>query len=325
MPKRICIFVHCSTSNALAPSVLLYLQELAQHCSEILFVSNSELTLELQAKVKPLVAEILQRENIGMDFGAWKHAIERVGWGCLEEFDELILANDSCYAPMFPFDEMFNVMSVAGNDFWGVTEHPAGVTRSGDLEAHLQSYFLVFNKGVVSSEVFRGFWDAVSVEGSDYNEIIGNYESKLTPMLNRAGFNYKAYIGYSDDPSCTGGNWSNPLYVNRTIWNWSTLLQQKSPFLKKKAITFHLERVVRLIRSGYGSKVTAATHRHTFFWKECIKQSKTLYPVDVIYNEVRASHGKVPVESARLSERLLFAICAPLRFYRRLKRNLSSR
>ncbi len=314
--RRICIFVHYDRTNKIGPSVLHYLKGLVEICSEVVFVSNCELPPAEQNKVSPIVSVILSRENKGMDFGAWRHAIDHVGWSHLASYDELILANDSCYAPMFAFTDMFNTMNSTEADFWGVTEHPAALTRSGDLEAHLQSYFLVFTKRVILSEIFRNFWQEVSTEDTDYNTVIGNYESKLTPTLNNAGFTHKAYINHSACTGDSGGNWNNPLYVNRTIWSWRKLLQNKSPFLKRKAISFHFERVARLIRTGYGRKVTKAAYVHTFFWRKCIEDSDSTYPIEIICKEIQSEHGDHWINSSQIGKRMMFHANTPYRMYK---------
>ncbi len=322
-PERICIFVHFGQAGEIAPAVLHYLQGLREICNEIVFVSNSRLTEAQQNKVSQLVSTVLERDNKGLDFGAWKHAIELVGWAHLQMFDELILANDSCYAPMFPFTEMFTSMSVDNVDFWGVTEHPAALTRAGNLEPHLQSYFLVFKRHVVASEVFQNFWHGVLEDSIDYNTVVGNYEATLTPALNSSGFSHRAYMEDPINIENVRSDWNNPLYVNRTIWNWRELLLKRSPFLKRKAFSFHFERVVRLIRSGYGRVVTKEAYVHTFFWRKCIENSGSDYPVDIICEEIRVRHGDVWVNSSHPGKRLMFYVSAPRRFFRSVKRRFT--
>ncbi len=260
-----------------------------------------------------------------MDFGAWRHAIDHIGWSHLKACDQLVLANDSCYAPMFPFADMFDTMNSSTTDFWGVTEHPAALTRSGDLEAHLQSYFLVFTQRVICSEAFKKFWQEVSDDHADYNTVVGNYESKLTPILNNAGFRHNTYINHSDCSGDTGGNWNKALYVNRTIWSWRKLLQKKSPFLKRKAISFHIERVPRLIRTGYGRKITRAAYIHTFFWRKCIEDSNSEYPIEIICKEVQSDHGDTWINSSQPGKRILFYANTPYRLYKDLTKAVAAK
>jgi len=326
VPRRICIFVHFDATNLIAPCVEYYLSGLKEVCDEVAVVSNCDLPLAEKDKLLPLVSSVFLRENSGMDFGAWKDAINQIGWSHISKFDELILANDSCYAPMFPFSEMFTAMSERGDDFWGVTEHPAARTRSGQLEAHLQSYFLVFTNKVVLSESFRHFWQGVSVEKEDYNTVIRNSEAQITATLNEAGFKYSAYLRDADFAgSDIGGNWNDPLYFNRTIWSWKNLLQHRSPFLKRRAIPFHLERVSRLVRSGYGNKVTRAVYTQTFFWRDCIESSKSSYPIEIVNQELLSKQGTSPKLSSMSSQKMLFHACGPLRVLRKIRRSIKAK
>ena len=322
-PSRICIFVHYNKNNTVAPGIEPYLKGLQSICSEIIFISNSKLPLPDQELLETLVTKVLTRTNQGMDFGAWKTAIDRVGWEHIELFDELVLANDSCYAPLHSFEEMFNAMRDSTGDFWGVTEHRAASVKSGNLRAHLQSYFLVFTRKVVLSSAFRKFWSDVSGNQSNYDSIVKNSEATLTPCLNDAGFKHDVYLKEkSFIGKHQGGNWENPLYFNHTIWSWNNLLAHRSPFLKRRAIPFHLERASRLIHSGYGRKVTKAAYLQTFFWRDCLGKYQSAYPIDIIHTDIQS---QVPATldnpSQRLS-RILFHLGGPRRLLLQLKRKL---
>jgi lipopolysaccharide biosynthesis protein len=78
-------------------------------------------------------------------------------------------------------------MEYSDCDFWGLT-----VNQEIYLP-HLQSYFLVFNKKIINSEIFRNFFRKVKRENSK-QDIVENYEIALTPTFVDAGFKMDNFI-----------------------------------------------------------------------------------------------------------------------------------
>ena len=103
------------------------------------------------------------------------------------DYDAIIIANDSCYGPLKPLVNVFQPMEYSDCDFWGLT-----VNQEIYLP-HLQSYFLVFNKKIINSEIFRNFFRKVKREDNKDN-IIENYEIALTPNFIDAGFKMDSFI-----------------------------------------------------------------------------------------------------------------------------------
>ena len=64
---------------------------------------------------------------------------------------QLVLANDSVFGPLRDLRPIFDHMEARGLDLWGLTE-------SLEIARHLQSYFLVFERGALASPYFDEFW-----------------------------------------------------------------------------------------------------------------------------------------------------------------------
>lgn len=243
--QRLAIFCHYDKDNIIDDYVLLYLKALTSVATDIRFVSNSALDKTEQAKVKPYTHSITLRKNIGLDFGAWKEALQTIGLPYIAtHYDGLILANDSCYAPFSPFIQLFNTMSEKGHDMWGITENelPHYISDNGekfDITPHIQSYFLVFNKKILQAICFSDFWANVNPLSSR-DDIIMRYEVGLTKLLREQGFSCSAYTTYQDINMENVKNiFGNPIY-DLSIFCWHELLKRKSPFLKVKAIPLTL-------------------------------------------------------------------------------------
>ena len=151
--KRFCICVLYDTKGIVGDYVITYLKGLQTVCQKVFVVVNGDITEEGKQKLSQILPldenHFYIRENKGLDFGAWKDSIAKIGYEEFKEYDELVLTNTTCYGPIYPFSEMFEEMEKRDCDFWGITKHPE-IKRHNKirLNEHIQSYFVVFNKNV---------------------------------------------------------------------------------------------------------------------------------------------------------------------------------
>lgn len=124
MCDRLVIYVFYEKNGEVRDYVTYCINGLKEVAKNILVVINSSINDDSLQKLKDLDVEILQRENIGFDFAAYKVGIEHIGYDKLKNYDELILTNNSYYGPIYPFSEMFNEMAKRECDFWGINRHP---------------------------------------------------------------------------------------------------------------------------------------------------------------------------------------------------------
>lgn len=181
--NRIAIFVIKYFTDSIIPS-LQALYKIAQKI--ILIINSEEKSISDFITYPSFIEKIIIRKNLGMDFGAWRDGIFNIGFENLKNFDELILCNDSCIFPLYDLNELFNFMDNEKTDFWGNTIEL-------DSMEHIQSYFYVFKKNVFMSFAFKNFF-ASCKNLNNHNEVIKNYETKLTFILKNAGFTYSCYI-----------------------------------------------------------------------------------------------------------------------------------
>lgn len=148
----------------------------------------------------------------------------------LSDYDEFVLANDSCYAPMFSFEKMFEVMSGKNVDFWGNT---ANCKKQYNNINHIQSYFVVFKKEAFLSDVFKNFIMSVKKQNKK-EDVIANYECGLTQTLSDAGFSWDVYCEFSKNHKD-----SHFLYYKELIdIDKSPFLKRKIPILSTKLLTY---------------------------------------------------------------------------------------
>ena len=125
--NRMLLYVHYNKFNELSPHVLYQLEQLRPLFSSICFISNSYLSKTAIEKLQEnqLIDDVIQRQNDGYDFAAWKEAI-LFSFDYVKSFDSLTLMNDTCFGPLWDMQETFEKFeSDASVDFWGLTNHAA--------------------------------------------------------------------------------------------------------------------------------------------------------------------------------------------------------
>lgn len=229
--KRLLIFSHYNLQGLLSSYVVYTLEKFRPLFKRVVFVSNSRLDEEAKERLIPFSDKIIERENSGFDFGAWKQAINEEGLESIESFDELTLMNDTCFGPLYDFDIVIKEMGKKNVDFWGLTNHGRLENGYPDIKGpileHIQSYYICFRKEVVKSSVFRKFWSELKNQ-KKVEKVIELYETKLTNLLVQAGFNYSVYVDLVYD------NYS-PAGLSPDI-NPHILIKSKIPFVKVKNI-----------------------------------------------------------------------------------------
>lgn len=255
--RRAAVFAHYDKDNIIDDYVIYYLKALKELAHEIVFVSCKNLSDTEKEKLGGIADFIIAENHDEYDFGSYKRGYLYLK-DRLNDFDELIFANDSCYGPLYPLHGIFDEMERNEHcDFWGITKNRFGLLKDGEgyriaERPHIQSYFLVFSKKVFTSNIFDEFMHSIK-SLDNKNEVIINYEIGLTEKLISAGFKANTYI--------------KALYrFNHVILSfWRLLIEHYNmPFVK-----------CSILRHQNDDLTT------TVFWEECIS-SNTDYPVSII-------------------------------------------
>jgi rhamnosyltransferase len=228
--KRLLIFSHYNQQGLLSTYVIFILEKFRPIFERVVFVSNSTIDQDAKKRLVPVTDKILERENSGFDFGAWKLAILEEGWDAIDSYDSLTIMNDTCFGPLYDFEIVFKEMERNGIDFWGLTNHgklEEGLPgMKGPVPEHIQSYFASFGKTVTQSKEFRNFWLEVKII-QNIVSVIELYELNLTQLLIKAGFKYSVYVDIVNRNSSAFGLSS--------FYNPDSLIRLKTPFIKVKS------------------------------------------------------------------------------------------
>lgn len=95
--------------------------------------------------------------------------------------------NDTCFGPLWDLKDLFERFEQdEAVDFEGMTNFRA----NAQFKEHIQSYYLSFSQRTVQSDAFQNFWTSVQ-NFTNVQDVIDNYETRVTTNLLDAGFRYK--------------------------------------------------------------------------------------------------------------------------------------
>jgi len=216
-PRRICLFAGYDPDGLIDPVVVEYIRDLSRH-ADIYYLADCTIAPQELAKLEGVTRGAWSRRHGCYDFGSWSLlARELVGWDVIDGYDELVLANDSCYL-MKPFDGVFREMDGRVCDWWGLqatkglahTFAAQALPGTVDLDTLkreylpdfenqdvydflIGSYFTVFRKTIISDNIFRKILNNVKVEIEKVH-IIRKYEVGITRVLISLGYDFDCYI-----------------------------------------------------------------------------------------------------------------------------------
>ena len=243
--KRLAIFAGYDKNNIIDDYVLFYLKELNKF-SDIIYVADCEMQETELNKVKDYTIKAISEKHGEYDFGSYKRGyIYAKENNILENYDYLILCNDSVYGPFFSLEELFNKMKYYKF---------CGLYKSRDIKIashyYIGSFFIIIEKEIFSSDIFSNF--IISVKKEEYKiKIIKNYEFGLSKLMIDSGVNIEGLFSDTD-------------ISNRPYFEPLKLLDEGFPFIKKhileKKITVplnieELKLIIQKIRKTYDIKL----------------------------------------------------------------------
>ena len=226
--KRVCIYVIYDVQKKINAYIEEVLREIERGVDDMFVVCNFESIKQGREYIDKYASSIICRNNIGFDAGAYKDVlINYITWDELEKYDELILTNDTYFAPLYPFDNMFNTMQKKDCDFWGITRFSEGnIEGIGECKNHIQSYFLCFKREILHSDIFKKYWNDYTVTKSKI-DTVKKFEIGINDCFIRAGYKGDSYMdGLADYLSEYG---VNPYYQ----YAYELIKEYKIPIIKR--------------------------------------------------------------------------------------------
>lgn len=279
--KRIALYCFYDRDGIADSETYRQLRQLQRAADEIIIIINGAITDE--SCFDCITRHIVKRENLGYDAGAYREVF------CSEHYrqmisgcDELIVCNNSFYGPFLPLTEIFAQMDGSKADFWGIT------SSEKNLVEHVQSYFLVFRKPVLNSDIlFRYFREKIS-GALGYDEVCSVFENGLFNALTEQGYRYDALVK----------NISCDLYVNPV----GSLLLDHVPIVKKKVFygEFYQEEKVKDVLAclfhlyGHAAEAVLENLKKRYGYNLCITEIQNRHVQEKLHSDISQIERLIP-------------------------------
>jgi hypothetical protein len=184
---QIALYVHYSYTGHVSEMVRYQLTLLGQSGFSIVFISMAERIPDPDWQaVRHLAALVVQRQNFGLDFGAWRDIMPEIRrrWPVLQE---MLLMNDSVLGPIYPMEPLIQAMRNGGDGLFGLTDSLQG-------RPHLQSYLLLAHGAPVVEDLMR-FLQNLYISHSKWL-LVRMGEVRLSQWMRRRGHYVAALFGY---------------------------------------------------------------------------------------------------------------------------------
>lgn len=235
--SSIAVVAHWSTNPEISQSLENYLKGILRENYSVIVISACEspesltMTAELKGKIT-----LLRKPNLGYDFGSWAVAFE--AFPQIFNAKNLILTNDSLIGPLSDFSQLLKDLEKSAFDITGITDN-------AQLQYHIQSYLMHFNKNAIQNLNIQNFLKSIVHLGLK-NDVILKYELGLTRTAQLSGlfvgalFPWNLIVSPGKNPSLTG---------------WNRLFDLGFPFLKREAVRlgnhFEVKSMIKEIEQKY--------------------------------------------------------------------------
>lgn len=232
--KRLCIYFIYDKDGIIDDYIIHQLKDMKENVAFLHCVINGTLTKDGKKRLKAVADEVYERENKGNDIGAYKAALNHIGWNTVSKYDELILMNNTCFGPVYPFKEAFDWSMKKDIDLWGLTygEKADWFGKKDYLHyckgnLHIQSYFLCMRSSLFKNNFLKNFFNEIPNDSS-YITSVCFYEYAFPGYFEKYGFKSAVYC--NDKKNLNYPLLHNPTYL---------LEKYRMPLFKKRSFFHH--------------------------------------------------------------------------------------
>lgn len=213
--KRLGIFQLYDPDGYVDEFKYVLLESMLGMLNKLIIVINGGIEEEALLRLRSYTDNVhIREEDTGFDAGAFRDVfLKFYERGFFEQWDEVVMFNDTFYGPLCPWSVIFGRMEKEKVDFWGLEK---STWKQGIFKypTEIIPYFLVIRKKLLLSNVFFQFWIEVGYP-ADKIEGIKVYEAKMTGFFNEAGFDYTTWLDVTGLYDSELGN----MYRMRSMYN----------------------------------------------------------------------------------------------------------
>lgn len=211
-PRRACLFAGYDVDGVVDEYVVAYIAELSRH-ADVYYLADCTMSDDELRKLAPHTLGAWAIAHGRYDFGSWSMlARDLVSWSALDQYDEVLLVNDSCYL-LRPLDEVFARMADKAVDWWALQatkqdfrppRRPVSLkVAKRDMigrpewhqlrHLHLSSYFMVLRGPAFRDQAVRRLLDSVTKQELK-SQVILKYEVGLSRTLINHGHDFDTFV-----------------------------------------------------------------------------------------------------------------------------------
>lgn len=210
------IFVAYTADGALSDCQKFQISQFVSAGYEVALVINTPAMTDLVDHQCLDARIVIVRENIGFDFGAWRHAVEIFGGLSLAR--SVSFTNDS----ILHVGDDASVLASMREEICASIYDIVFLTENKEVRPHCQSYFFTMNSRALACNSLDHIANVPLYREKD--DLIGSVEVYLSDRLRDAG-------------SAVGHLYRLEVEENPTIHHWEALLDCGFPFIKVQLIT----------------------------------------------------------------------------------------
>lgn len=186
--NNLCIFVIFNKNGELLPYVEYLLSQISAEVKDLYIVVNGKIHINYEQKLFQYTNQVLIRNNVGYDAGAYQQVIiQQIGQEKFNDYDEIILCNDTFYGFFCSIKSIFDAMREKKADYWGLNY------VKGSILDYLESYFYVFQHKEINRDVFS-FFDKYDVNrAKTVQDVCAYFELGLFQYLKDKGYRFDYY------------------------------------------------------------------------------------------------------------------------------------
>ncbi len=241
--RRYAVFASYTSNGIIGNDVVFYLRELNKITDGIVFIADNEINEEEAKKLDDLTIYYKFERHNEYDFGSYKRGFLYLKEsGLLNNANEIIFANDSCYGPLKPLDKFIKKWEIENKpDFYGITVNNYGIqygktTYTMVKNPHIQSYFFMVTKSIFEKDFFVNFMNSIKSENSK-NSVIYKYEIGLSDEIKKNNFKIASYFIFKNEKE-------NPTLIGKkllyTIRNGFFIKKTPNKHLPENIINYYL-------------------------------------------------------------------------------------
>lgn len=211
IPLRKILYASYQTGESLPGYVRYALDGLCRTGFSVVYLTNErDLDASSHAFLDSNRIELFFTENRGYDFGMWKRYIQYTAKFRREEWERLVLVNDSIVYFQNRFRSFFNLAEENSADIVSLTEND-------EFAPHLQSFFLYLKQAPIAPFCRRLLAEP---EGLDFYDTVKRLEIGTSVFLRKQGFSLAALF-HSGKP---------------VLFSYPELIRKRCGFVKRKLL-----------------------------------------------------------------------------------------